>query len=77
MLTEETLPVELTELNCASGCAKAVYKTLIKRDGVVIHTEYRYEDVPVSGMQDEVDQVIAAADKAIKARKEMESNDAV
>jgi hypothetical protein len=75
MLTEEKLPMQLKEINCDTGCAKAVYRTAIKRDGVIIHTEYKYEDVMIKNFQNEVDQIISAADAAVKEKIIMEQNE--
>ena len=68
MLTEEELPVILQEVNSETGCAKAVYRTAIKRDGVLVHIEYRYEDIMCDSMKNELAQIIESAGKAVKAK---------
>jgi len=70
MLTEEKLPVQLKEIDCEKGCAKAVYRTVIKRDGVVIHTEYEYQEVKIEELDKLTAPIIVATNKAIELKKE-------
>lgn len=67
MLTEEKLPVYLSDINCANGCARAVYQTNILRDGVVIHSEYEYKDVNISDMKNDLNKIQAAVDAKVSA----------
>ena len=51
MITEEKLPLQIKSIDCGTGCVEAVYRTVIKRDGVVIHTINDHQYVKVENAE--------------------------
>ena len=51
MITKEKLPLLIKSIDCATGCVEAVYRTVIKRDDVVIHTINDHQYVKVENAE--------------------------
>jgi len=47
MITEEKLPLLIKNIDCGTGCVEVIYRTVIKRDGEVIHTINDHQYVKV------------------------------
>ena len=70
MLTEEKLPLHIKNIDCGTGCVEAIYRTVIKRDGVVIHTINDHQYVKVENAEAGLVEIEKAVLLAIEERDE-------
>jgi|GEM_PF-3410231 len=70
MITEEKLPLLIKSIDCATGCVEAVYRTVIKRDDVVIHTINDHQHVKVENAEAGLVEIEKAVLLAIDKRDE-------
>jgi len=70
MITEEKLPLLIKSIDCDTGCVEAVYRTVIKRDGVVIHTINDHQYVKVENAEAGLVEIERAVLLAIDKRDE-------
>jgi len=80
MITEEKLPLLIKNVDCGTGCVEAIYRTVLKRDGVVIHTINDHKYVKVenaeAGLVEIEKAVLIAIEKRDKPQPKAEEKNA-
>lgn len=70
MIIEEQLPDIISQIDYEKGCAQVTRRTVIKRDGEVIHTTYKYQDIEIESLATLTAPLLKAVDDAAKIKTE-------